>query len=437
MAQVWLITIPNNKEKASNVYNTIASAIESKGSTQAFRFEIPELPTGTLDSLMALSDDLSKIGTQVENVVRKVERQYADIAGENPKPLDVNGRAVSLTVQRFQWDFASYAPSNSLPALVSMIQNKAGSAEEELKTLANAYSDKNLALSNAKRRKVVNMTSSDFEDFVSPEEMARVEIVSAESLLTVAVAVPKANEAEFKATYFTIGDDIAAYGGPDWSSSNAVGGADDKFGPKLKRTAVKGSPVVPKSAKLIKEDGDYCLYAITILRGHYTAGYFTDGVFTPGSFVDYLEPLKVAFREKRYTLREIVYDQAKAGSIDSAIRDAKQELTQAKNTLVQWCRAHFGEVYNAWLHLKVIQGFVESILRYGVPMDFVPFFVIPDMKLEKELKAQILRTVLNLRPDLRPRKALAQEEEEEAAESDSLPYVFVKFSLIGAVQSNA
>jgi hypothetical protein len=66
MSQVWLITVPNNKENATNVYNTVANAIDSKGTTQSFRFEMPELPSGTLDSLMALSDDLNKIGTQVE-----------------------------------------------------------------------------------------------------------------------------------------------------------------------------------------------------------------------------------------------------------------------------------------------------------------------------------------------------------------------------------
>jgi hypothetical protein len=109
--------------------------------------------------------------------------------------LDVNGRAVGVTIQRFQWDHAAYATSNSLPALVSMIQSKTGSAEEELKNLATSYADKNLALSNAKRRKVVNFAASDFEDFVSPEEMARVEVFNTETLLTVAVAVPKALDA--------------------------------------------------------------------------------------------------------------------------------------------------------------------------------------------------------------------------------------------------
>ena len=195
MSQVWLITVPNNKENTTNVYNTVANAVGSKGDSQSFRFEVPELPTGTLDSLMALSDDLNKIGTQVENVVRKIERQYVEIAGETPKPLDVNGRAVGVTIQRFQWDHAAYATSNSLPALVSMIQSKTGSAEEELKNLATSYADKNLALSNAKRRKVVNFAASDFEDFVSPEEMARVEVFNTETLLTVAVAVPKALDA--------------------------------------------------------------------------------------------------------------------------------------------------------------------------------------------------------------------------------------------------
>lgn len=66
MSQVWLITVPNNKENTTNVYNTVANAVGSKGDSQSFRFEVPELPSGTLDSLMALSDDLNKIGTQVE-----------------------------------------------------------------------------------------------------------------------------------------------------------------------------------------------------------------------------------------------------------------------------------------------------------------------------------------------------------------------------------
>lgn len=152
-----------------------------------------------------------------------------------------------------------------------------------------------------------------------------------------------------------------------------------------------------------------------------------------GTFVDYVEPLKVAFREKRCIIRELTYDSSKSGGVDAAIREAKQDLAQTKTTVLQWCRAHFGEVYNAWLHLKVIQAFVESVLRYGLPIDFVSFFVSPDPKFDKDLKSQLLRSVLSLRPELRPRKALADEEEEEGDSADALPYVYVKFALVGGV----
>ena len=90
-------------------------------------------------------------------------------------------------------------------------------------------------------------------------------------------------EIEFLHSYSSLGGDIAFFGGPDWTNSNAIGTNDGKFGPALKRNAVKGSPVIPGSKKKVIEEGESVLYAVTILRGHYQAGYFVDDVFTPGS----------------------------------------------------------------------------------------------------------------------------------------------------------
>ena len=44
-----------------------------------FRFAIPELRVGTLDSLMVLSDDLVKVNALVESVVNKLRRQLFDM----------------------------------------------------------------------------------------------------------------------------------------------------------------------------------------------------------------------------------------------------------------------------------------------------------------------------------------------------------------------
>lgn len=66
---MWLVTVPNNKESPDTTYSNIQNNLSSDGLCKTFRFETPNLVVGTLDTLMALSDDLGKIGNQVEVVV--------------------------------------------------------------------------------------------------------------------------------------------------------------------------------------------------------------------------------------------------------------------------------------------------------------------------------------------------------------------------------
>jgi len=436
MSHAWLVTVPNRKESPNITFSTVAGSLEDKGQCQLYRFEIPELVVGTLDSLLALSDDLNKVGTQIENVVRKVERQYVEIAAEKATPLRINDKAIEAAFAKFQWDFSQYqCQGKPLSELVSQVQAVAGKTEEELKSIATAYTEKNQALAAAKRRKVINLSTSDFEDFLAPEKIAEVDVYNSETLLTVAVVVPRSLENEFLNTYATLGENIAVINNPDWTDSTAIGQADERFGEAFakKRASKKGSPVVPKSVskKPLAEEAESVMYAITILRGHYQAGGFVDDVFTPGVFIDYLDQVKAAFREKRFLVRELSYDSSRYGGIDAAIETGKEDLKQSKQTAVRWCKAHFGEVYTAWLHLKVIQAFVESVLRYGLPVDFVAFFAQPEPRAEKELKAQLTRTVLNLRPELRPKRVAGEDEEEEAEAVDSSPFVFLRLPMIG------
>lgn len=46
-----------------------------------FKLEVPELRVGTLDSLLAHSDDLVKISTSIEAVVSKIKRTIHDVGG--------------------------------------------------------------------------------------------------------------------------------------------------------------------------------------------------------------------------------------------------------------------------------------------------------------------------------------------------------------------
>lgn len=226
---------------------------------------------------------------------------------------------------------------------------------------------------------------------------------------------------EFLRTYSTIGADIALLGDCNGKYGNPSSSGRDRE---------KGSPVVEGEAKKIFEEGDNILYSIVVLKGHYQAGYFDEEQnFVAGATTEYIEPIKHAFREKRFIAREWSYDSSRSGGLESQIADAQKQVQQVHDNIVGWCEVNFAEVFSAWIHLKMIRLFVESVLRYGVPPTLVTFFVEPNMKKEKQIKTHLSRAIAQLRPELTIKKLLEGEEEED--DDDNLPFVFQKFSLVG------
>ena len=382
------------------------------------------LKVGTLDSLMQLTDDLVKISVNVQNVVHKIERQYLEIAGANPKRLLVNSKFTpEKYFDDFEWDEARYGTTGedkTLASIVACIQGIASKADEELKKVSSIYSDKNLALQALQRRKVVNIMTSDFEDFITPKRVSELEFHNTDSLTTLMVVFPKQLEQEFLKTYTSIGGNIACYGEA----------RSDGHGPSTGRDNEKGSPVVPESACKVIEREDGCLYSVVVLKGHFTAGYYDSSrTFIPGVFTDYIEPVKAAFREKRFVVRDWSYNAEKSGEIDGLISKAEVALKSSHNVTCEWCMAHFGEVFSGWVHLKVIGAFAESILRYGLPLSIVSMFILPDPKKEKALKNNLIKVIQKSHPELHV--VALQEGEEEEEDDNNLPFVCQSFPLIG------
>ena len=63
---------------------------------EMFKFEVPSLTVGTLDTLMTLSDDLVKTDSVVEMTVRKIERTTAELFGGKSADLTVGGRFCTI-----------------------------------------------------------------------------------------------------------------------------------------------------------------------------------------------------------------------------------------------------------------------------------------------------------------------------------------------------
>lgn len=64
--QLWLITIPNVKDNVDTTLEALSKGTQQRSLCRLHKFEVPPLNHGTLDTLIALSDELGKYNQNVE-----------------------------------------------------------------------------------------------------------------------------------------------------------------------------------------------------------------------------------------------------------------------------------------------------------------------------------------------------------------------------------
>ena len=339
--------------------------------SEMFKFEVPSLTVGTLDTLMTLSDELDKTDQIIEGIVRKIEKTAIELNERRGHvDLTVGGVPATRYIQQFAWDSAKYPNRRPLKELVQLIAGGASAIEEELKQLTASFGEKQVALQEVQRRKAGNLISADLNDVLTADIMAKVKVADTEYLKTIFIAIPRGMDEGFQTNIYSLGNDIVGYGGPDWTTNPTKLGEPVDFGTNIDRHKKRGSPVVPGSLQKVHADEDSILYAVTILKGQYEAGYYENNEFQPGTKVDFLEAFTNTCREKRYTVREFDWDPSQANKSSLAMEQLAVEVDGMKSALTRWCKNHYGDAYVAWVHMKVIRVFVESVLRYGLPVDF-------------------------------------------------------------------
>jgi V-type H+-transporting ATPase subunit C len=442
MNHLWLVTWPHGADdrQGEQELTGLQKTLQRDGLGRIFPFDMPVLSVGTLDTLMGLSDDIVKLNMSVEAVLKKVERQYTEIVGPGAETLRVHETEVQHYLKDFHWDIAQFRHTSvPITDIVSQIQSLVAGIDEESKRLAVTLSEKNQALSLAQRKKVVNYSTSALEDFLTEENYQMADPVTDSDIFTTVLVVVGANQEEdFLTNYQALGGDIASFGGPEWDFDNSSLGKDDgNYGPYSSRSRVKGSPVTPAAPVKISSVGDSNLYSLVILKGHYEAGIVqADKTMSEGRFIDYVEPFIIACREKKLVVRRIDVDleTLRGGGAEAAIGVCEAAVGDVQYKAKHWCLAHFGELYSSWIHLKVIRGFVESVLRYGLhsgkAAKYTSCFVEPTAGREKVLEERLSEVIGSLRPELAVDGSIMEDDEEEET-SESLFFVCHPFSLIG------
>lgn len=366
----WLVSAPKS---ASNTFETQKQKLErEKDLASNYVFPVPEFRVGTLDQLMTLSDDLTKVDNFVEGVVKKIAKQFKEMLEEKEKEAKddrifiINGANIETYLRGFPWDEAKYSTKKTLRELVDIIAAKLSKLEEELKGHVSEYSSISQSLASTKRQEAGNLMVKNLAEIVRAEH-----IVESDYLTTLIVCVSKNFYKDFLSTYETL---------TEW--------------------------ILPRSSKVIAEDLEYMLVTVTL-------------------FKKVVDDFKQKAREKRFTVREFEFTQQGAANDAAAKKKLEEDRALLHKKLTIWCKTNFTEAFTSWIHLKAIRAFVESILRFGLPANFQVILTVPHKK-QNEKRAH--DTLCELYKHLVSSHFSLNDPNEENAEK-FYPYVFLNINL--------
>jgi V-type H+-transporting ATPase subunit C len=110
--------------------------------------------------------------------------------------------------------------------------------------------------------------------------------------------------------------------------------------------------VVPRSSQQLAADDEFTLYAVT-------------------TFKKYSAEFLRKCREKRWVPRDFKFveggRESEAREIEALIREEKKVWGEA----LRLGRTAYSESAMVWIHVLALRVFVETVLRYGLPLDYV------------------------------------------------------------------
>lgn len=331
VSEYWLISAPGDRT-CQETWDRLNQATSRQQLSTNWKFHIPDLKVGTLDQLVGLSDDLGKVDSYVEQVTRKLANYLGDVLDDQRERLVenlvANGQDLATYLTRFQWDMAKYPIRQSLKNLSDIIAKQVGQIETDLKAKSQAYNALKTSLQSLEKKQTGSLMTRNLGDLVKKEHF----VLDSEYLTTLLVVVPLSNINDWHAKYESLTD-----------------------------------MVVPRSTQMIFQDQDNALMTVTL-------------------FHKVVDEFKNKSREHKFSCRDFVYNaeelQAGKDEITKLTTDKKKQF----GPLVRWLKVNFSECFMAWIHVKALRVFVESVLRYGLPVNFQGMILLPQKKTQKKLR---------------------------------------------------
>ncbi|KFP15570.1 V-type proton ATPase subunit C 1, partial [Egretta garzetta] len=329
MTEFWLISAPGEKTCQQTWEKLHAATTKNNNLSTNSKFNIPDLKVGTLDVLVGLSDELAKLDAFVEGVVKKVAQYMADVLEDSKDKVQENLLANGGGLLEQQWQAKLKKYSSSLDTVSFLFIFKGvNQIDNDLKARASAYNNLKGNLQNLERKNAGSLLTRSLADIVKKEDF----VLDSEYLVTLLVIVPKLNYNDWVKQYETLAE-----------------------------------MVVPRSSNVLFEDQDSYLCNVTLFRKA-------------------VDDFKHKAREYKFMVRDFQYNEEEMKADKEEMNRLSTDKKKQFGPLVRWLKVNFSEAFIAWIHVKALRVFVESVLRYGLPVNFQAMLLQPNKKTMKKLR---------------------------------------------------
>ncbi|KPA78528.1 putative vacuolar ATP synthase subunit c [Leptomonas pyrrhocoris] len=313
---------------------------------QTFRnFVIPNLKVGTLDSLMEASDELTKLDPMMENTVQKLIGLMEETSGK-PRSIVTTFRINQTQemspagyIKNFLWSSAQFDPKDTIQNLIEKFAQINATADERVRVMLGEYNDTRNKVTAANRKGEGNLSIRPIRELVTIYNRDHQCFVDTDLLVTLFVAVSVASQKEWLESYWKMNEYVC-----------------------------------PQSNRVVAEDKEYVLNSIVVFR-------------------KVMDDVKAICRKKRYVIREV----EGADDLSSAeLKELQLKAEKEKKALYTLLWQQYCTCYVAWIHLKAVRVFVESLLKFGLP----PRYIAVVLQVPAEKEAEIRKRIAQVYPDL-------------------------------------
>ncbi|KAF5025271.1 hypothetical protein F66182_2656 [Fusarium sp. NRRL 66182] len=317
--------------------SSLRSTISDSGSV--LLFNIPDFKIGTLDALVQQADELTKLETSCQAVVAKVAESLKNVLeGDEDRIAQykmVNDKPTDQYLSTFSWNKIRYRADKSLAELISTLQKarlpELVNVDNDVKTKFNQYNSVKTNLAALQRRQTGNLSTKSLTPIVDPSLLVQ----DSEYIETHLIVVPGNAKKDFLKGYETL-----------------------------------APMVVPRSAVEVAKDDEFILYAVATFKKHST---------------EFLAKC----REQKWTPRQFKH-------VEGGRQEEQRELDRVTNEERKVCgealrmgRTGWSESVMIWIHVLTLRVFVEAVLRYGLPLEYVTALVKTTSKLAPKVKTAL------------------------------------------------